>query len=136
MAMGRPRLIRTNCLDCDVVLDDSNSVIYAGYNKGRCRTCYNKLGLRGYNFERDRAHNLKRKFGMTLEDYSTMFNAQGGKCAICDQPSDKTLHVDHNHTTGDIRGLLCHRCNRSLGFLGEDPEIIMNMYEYLMKWAK
>ena len=56
---------------------------------------------------------------MTLEDYERMFDAQGGVCAICGKPrpEERTLHVDHDHETGEIRGLLCFSCNNALGRL-------------------
>jgi hypothetical protein len=62
--------------------------------------------------------NLKCKYGMTENDYNRMFQIQGGKCAICEahQTDLKSkLCVDHNHTTGKVRGLLCAGCNTSLG---------------------
>ena len=57
----------------------------------------------------DRKSHLKRKYGLTLEEYDAMLEAQGGVCAICGEPrpEERTLHVDHDHETGAIRGLLC-----------------------------
>ena len=65
----------------------------------------------------DRKSHLKRKYGLTLEEYDAMLAAQGGVCAICRQPrpEERTLHVDHDHATGAIRGLLCFTCNNALG---------------------
>ena len=61
--------------------------------------------------------NLKRKYNMTLEQYDQMFETQGGVCAICGLPElMKRLAVDHNHKTGEIRGLLCYSCNTKLGW--------------------
>lgn len=136
--MSRKPLNRTHCTDCNVELNDINTVIYGGYKKGKCRECYNKNHAKQYDFERDRAHNLKRKFGMSLDDYSKMFDAQLGKCAVCLESSDKTLHVDHNHLTGEVRALLCQRCNHTIGLLKENPDLIMKMYEYLVNttWNK
>ena len=61
---------------------------------------------------------LKRSYGITLEEYNKLFKEQEGKCVICGRHQselDRTLSVDHNHTTGEIRRLLCRSCN---GFLG------------------
>lgn len=71
-----------------------------------------------------REHNLKHKYGMTHDDFLDMLADQDGKCAICGsedskRKGDKHLHVDHNHQTGKVRGLLCNSCNRGLGLLGE-----------------
>ncbi len=67
---------------------------------------------------------LKRKFGITLADYDRILEEQGGRCAICgDDPGDVTLHVDHDHDTGEIRALLCIRCNNGIGLFRESPEL-------------
>jgi hypothetical protein len=74
-----------------------------------------------------------RKYGMTLADYERMFEAQGGVCAICGEarPEERTLHVDHDHATGVIRGLLCFRCNNALGDFREEYELFRRAAEYL-----
>ena len=54
---------------------------------------------------------LLRTFGITLEQFDAIAAAQGQVCAVCKQPSDKTFHVDHDHKTGVVRGLLCWQCN-------------------------
>src|SRR2546423_5792224 len=66
---------------------------------------------------RERASHLKRKFGLTLEEYDEMLAAQEGGCAICGEAPEegKILHIDHDHETGLVRGLLCQRCNHGLG---------------------
>jgi hypothetical protein len=75
---------------------------------------------------------LKARYGITPEQYAALLEAQGGVCAGCDQPpGDKPLFVDHNHTTGAVRGLLCHGCNASLGLLGEDVERIASLLRYI-----
>jgi hypothetical protein len=73
------------------------------------------------------------KYGMTGADYETLLNEQGGKCAICDATYSKTraLAVDHDHDTGQVRGLLCGRCNSALGMLGDDPETAAKATAYL-----
>ncbi len=81
----------------------------------------------------DRKSHLRRKYGMTLEDYDRMFEAQGRVCAICDEarPKERTLHVDHDHETGVVRGLLCFRCNNALGDFREDHELFERAADYL-----
>jgi hypothetical protein len=82
---------------------------------------------------RERAGHLKRKYGMTLEDYDRMLEAQGGGCAICGRPPRQGthLHVDHDHDTRRVRGLLCFSCNVAVGQLQHDPGRILRAADYL-----
>lgn len=65
-----------------------------------------------------RSLHLFKSYGITLDDYDAMLLAQGGVCAICAGPGGKYgLHVDHCHTTGKVRGLLCTKCNGALHYL-------------------
>ena len=81
----------------------------------------------------DRKSYLKRKYGLTLEQYDAMLEAQGGVCAICrrPRPEERTLHVDHDHDTGAIRGLLCFTCNNALGDFRDEPALFHAAAEYL-----
>ncbi len=81
----------------------------------------------------DREYHLKRKYGITIEQYDAMLAAQGGVCAICRQPrpENRTLHVDHDHVSGEIRGLLCFRCNNALGDFEEQYELFQKAANYL-----
>lgn len=82
---------------------------------------------------RSRAGHLKRKYGLTLDQYDEMLADQGGGCGICGRPPSDTisLHIDHDHETGRIRGLLCFRCNNSLGDLDDDPDLLLAALLYL-----
>ena len=86
--------------------------------------------------QRERAGHLKRKFGLTLEEYDQMLEAQGGGCAICGRPPNEkiSLHVDHDHATGAVRGLLCFPCNQALAQLQESPDIVASALRYLMRY--
>jgi len=81
----------------------------------------------------DRAGHLKRKFGLTLAQYDELLASQNGGCAICgDAPEAGTsLHIDHDHDTGAVRGLLCVRCNNALGQLKEDAQLVRAAAAYL-----
>lgn len=81
---------------------------------------------------------LKRTYGITYDDYQRMLEDQGYVCAICGEEGFvmKSTHklklvVDHCHTTGRVRGLLCHNCNRALGLLKDAPERLLKAVEYL-----
>ena len=81
----------------------------------------------------DRKSYLKRKYGMTMEQYEAMLEAQGGGCFICGRPprQDISLHVDHDHSTGAIRGILCFCCNNALADFQEDPMLLRKAIGYL-----
>lgn len=77
---------------------------------------------------------LKSNYGIDLQTYNIMFISQGGCCAICKTHQDKLkvpLCVDHCHTTGKVRGLLCKRCNSGIGFLNDDKQLVANALKYL-----
>ena len=84
---------------------------------------------------------LKRKFGITLEDYNAMFALQKGSCAVCgtkQKIKDKhgnlrRLAVDHDHKTGKVRQLLCSPCNTSIGLIKENVKTLNKMIEYIKK---
>lgn len=84
-----------------------------------------------------RRNHLKRRFGMTVEDWDHMWANQGGCCAICKKPltPGHGTHVDHDHTTGAVRSLLCLKCNTALGKVHEDEQILKSMTEYVRKHA-
>ena len=86
----------------------------------------NKLNIRN--------NHLKNNYGITLDDYNIMLFQQDGCCAICKTHHtelNKNLSVDHNHTTGEVRGLLCNNCNTAIGKLGENIQTIKNAIKYL-----
>lgn len=81
---------------------------------------------------------LKLKYGIGIKEYQLLFKKQHGKCAICETINsggreNKSFHIDHNHITGQIRGLLCWSCNTSLGKFNDDPKLLMKASEYLLK---
>lgn len=112
-----------------------------------CKKCESK-------YQKDRAKNpqvkadnknrlLKNFFGLTLEEYKAKFDEQNGLCAICNKPEVKLHHrtgeiialaVDHDHKTGKVRKLLCHRCNLLLGNCEEDIDILKAMIAYLTQF--
>lgn len=83
--------------------------------------------------EARRAQNLKKNFGLTIEQYDALLLAQGGTCAICREVcgTGKRLAVDHDHETGEIRGLLCFDCNSGIGKLKDNRALLLRAAEYL-----
>lgn len=77
---------------------------------------------------------LKNTYGISIEDYNNLYNIQQGLCLICKTHQSKIerrFHLDHCHTTGKIRGLLCPECNRLLGCAKDNTEILKNAIIYL-----
>lgn len=84
---------------------------------------------------RQRKYQLADKYGITEQDYDDMFKSQEGKCAICKTENQtgkwQRFGVDHCHKTGKVRALLCNECNRGIGLLKDDPEILKSAVAYL-----
>jgi len=77
-----------------------------------------------------------RKYGITLEMYNTMLNAQSGVCKVCSaRPKRKRLSVDHNHQTGKVRGLLCDRCNQAIAVL-ENVILMRQLNKFLLQGSE
>ncbi len=108
-------------------------------NKERCRE--NNRKWQEKNKEKCRLvrrKSLCKRYGIKIEDYNEMFLEQNGVCAICERKETSrlrgilgNLNIDHDHTTGKIRGLLCLRCNQVLGRVNDDVGILTKMVDYL-----
>jgi hypothetical protein len=83
--------------------------------------------------QRARVHNLKKKYGLSYEEFQSMYETRKGLCDICKGPSEegRLLSVDHCHETGKVRGLLCGPCNRGLGLFKDDPNLLHKALEYV-----
>ena len=119
--------------------------------KARCVECDRKQQLKRYHNLTDnekierknksiqtlgkdyfKRYKLNKHYNLTLEEFNLMYKNQNGKCYICENKiSGKEVKVDHNHSTGKVRKLLCHNCNTSLGLLNEDVKIFEKCIEYL-----
>lgn len=80
-------------------------------------------------------NNLKQNYGLSLEQYEFLVAQQGSRCAIC-QKIPARLCVDHSHSTGLVRSLLCSECNAALGLLQEDPARIRALADYAEKFKE
>ena len=109
-----------------------------------CKTCRSAIDGRAAKrfYDRERYHLNKdgyreyyyqRAYRFSVAEYNRLQKEQGYVCAVCKQPcsTGKRLAVDHCHNTGAVRGLLCSKCNRALGYLNDDPVIIENLLAYL-----
>lgn len=113
-----------------------------------CKECANKKHKK-YRIDNPenskRAHRkskLKRLYGLTIEDVEIMLKNQNSRCAICGRElflhgtsadKNKIARVDHNHETGEVRGLLCDKCNRGLGYFDDNEEYLIKAASYLKK---
>lgn len=104
--------------------------------QGRQRTCKRCVSAYARNRRRDQAdllrdQYLRREYGISLGEYLEMLRGQNGVCAVCGD--DGKLHVDHDHETGRVRGLLCGSCNRALGLLKDNVDSLSRAIDYLRK---
>lgn len=79
---------------------------------------------------------IRNQYGITLEQYNNMLEAQNYTCAICgngDEVEGRRLAIDHCHTTGEVRGLLCGKCNRALGLFYDNKDLLSKAIKYLTK---
>jgi hypothetical protein len=115
--------------------------------RGLCKQCYdadyasrnrekvNEKNRRwvANNPGRRREVHRRNRYGVEPEHVQSLLEEQSGKCAICRTGDPENL--DHNHETGQVRGLLCGRCNRALGLFCEDAERMLSAIVYLQAWA-
>lgn len=112
------------CRSCGVDKDISEFYIRTDNGKPRshCRSCHHN-------------DSLTRKYGISLEEYDALYERQEGGCAICGLPQmskrNTRLCVDHDHETGEVRGLLCDGCNRGIGLLKDDYRLLERAAGYL-----
>lgn len=96
-----------------------------------CKPCHNKRSdeSRQRLYGGGREYHLRERYGIGQVHVDRILAMQGGKCAGCGKPDPE--HVDHDHATGEVRGLLCFNCNQALGNVRDDARILENLIEYL-----
>ena len=133
-------LYRT-CMTCGVeknILEFYMRDKKTGKRHSACKEC-DKARVKARhqaNPERTRNNDLKRNYGITLQEHQEMYEKQNGHCAICKGEGDgkwKKLCVDHDHKTGKVRQLLCRNCNMVLGQVGDNKNLLEEMIKYLQK---
>lgn len=113
-----------------------------------CKECCSTRARQWFAENSDRANenrrrwNLQNTYGLSVAEYNALLRKQGGVCAVCgkDEPNAHgrtgkqfRLAVDHCHETGAVRGLLCQKCNRAIGLLGDDPALMRKAISYLLR---
>jgi len=97
-----------------------------------CKGCFKKLSVEWQKKNPEKFINskLKSAYGITLEEYNQMLDEQNNCCKICGGINNgRTLHVDHNHDTSKVRGLLCIKCNSHLGWYERNKNYIIKYLE-------
>jgi len=124
-----PAFSMKQCRSCGVEKPLSEYHLRSDTNKHQngCKTCYH-------------SDQMRRNYGITLVDYDRMYEEQSGLCAICHLPQISNRNtrfcVDHNHTTGEVRGLLCDTCNRGIGLLKDDPRLLTKAADYIRSFKE
>jgi len=124
-------------------------------HRGACRICYRPYSKkynkewriknpgkeRGYRDPAvDSARQLLRRYGLSEDDRQNLLLKQKYLCAACGEvpsgtkPNSSILHVDHDHKTGEIRGLLCQKCNSALGLLGDNKGKVLKLLAYIERF--
>jgi hypothetical protein len=153
------------CIKCNKKPQRSRGMCSACYEKNRigtryfeprnntCSTCgipthnWGKLCSRCYRdrkvvsepgyLDRKNYERIEKRFGITEEKYNLLLSSQENKCKICGgvNKSGRKLYIDHNHSTGEVRGLLCHNCNFLIGHCKENIEVLEKSIAYLQKYG-
>ena len=100
-----------------------------------CKACYkSNRPERTEEFKaKEKCRTLKRRYGISLEEFERILKTQSSRCAICstDQEPKQGWHTDHDHGTGKVRGILCHNCNLLLGLSGDRTSTLKAAIDYL-----
>lgn len=123
------------------IIDDYYTDKHNGH-QSVCKLCSKKRGKKRDSTYRQKHDSeilykrLLRNYNITPEQHKQMFISQNGMCAICDKvfANRRDICVDHNHTTGQVRQLLCNKCNTMIGWANEDIHILSKAIQYLNKW--
>jgi Recombination endonuclease VII len=121
------------CPDCATVKPLEDFPRNRSGRQGRgvyCKPCHNERGRRALEkVGGSRTYHLKRRYGLSAEDVDAMVEAQGGLCAVCGvRPPE---HVDHDHVTGAVRGVLCSGCNQGLGNFRDSATALRRAADYV-----
>lgn len=121
------------CADCNGVLPLRDFVRTVRTSSGYgayCKPCHNKRGkVSREKVGGARTYHLSKRYGISAQEADLMLEAQGGLCAICGVAPAR--HVDHDHTTGAVRELLCFNCNGGLGQFKDDPAVLRAAADYV-----
>lgn len=120
-------------------LDDFRKHKTSRYGRANvCKTCSSEESSKydSYkNWYKSKDNRLRKRYGISEDDFKQILAEQQHSCAICktiEVGHHGTLCVDHNHETGEVRGLLCHSCNSALGLFKDNPDNLIEGFKYLI----
>lgn len=122
------------CKSCGEVKPYTEFYVARGNADGhhtKCKPCRQAYNALYYTAEKRRVYHVRHAYGLEPEQVAGLLVAQNNACAICLQPFLKSPNVDHCHTTGRVRGLLCRECNVGLGHFGDSVEVLSRAATYL-----
>ena len=125
--------VRGDCRDCHI---SKSMEIYYKHKRGEPLIPKVSKYTTGNPTERIRSMHLQLTYGITIAEYEQIFYSQEGCCAICGKHQSefkKRLHVDHDHKTGIVRGLLCSQCNHGIGNFEDSTDLLIKAVNYLDK---
>jgi hypothetical protein len=137
-------MITRNCAKC-------NSLFETKYTVGRqfsyCKVCCTEKRKKDWIENKtkiaksNRYSDVKNRYGLSKDDYEDLIKKQDGKCAICNSSRGtkykwRALAIDHDHATGQVRGLLCQGCNTAIGMFKDDIELLNKAISYLNNFKK
>lgn len=122
--------LRAYCKDCASVVDKKWRIENPEKSRRISKTSYDRhmTPEKRFNYKLKHVYNLKR------EDFDKMYDTQNGKCKLCykEIKAQVQSHVDHNHDTGVIRGLLCSKCNLGLGHFYDNSDVLVRASKYIL----
>jgi len=109
----------------------------------RCKICIDTINKKYAEENKEKIKNYtyfysaEKKYGVTKEEYSVLWEDQKGCCKICEEPFNEQTrpHIDHDHKTNLIRGLLCASCNKGLGHFKDNPDLLLLACDYLLDFS-
>lgn len=127
------------CVNCNLFKFEEEFYRSSEATNGKaswCKDCTKECGKKWNKENKKRKYftEVKRRYGLSQEEYNNLYNFQRGCCQICkkhQQDLKRTLHIDHNHRTGKVRGLLCEDCNIAIGLFEDNCFNIISAIDYL-----
>ncbi|MFE9959583.1 endonuclease VII domain-containing protein [Micromonospora sp. NPDC005299] len=121
------------CPDCEQIkpVEDFPRTTRGSGRHSYCKPCHNARGneTKQRLYGGNREYHLRRRYGIGQKEFDELLAEQGGVCAICGSPDPE--HLDHDHRTGWVRGILCFNCNGGLGQFKDSPESLARAITYL-----